>query len=341
MISHSPEDEKWMREALTEGEKGLGLTSPNPAVGSVIVHDGQLIGKGWHHKAGTAHAEVNAIFDAQETHGPNSTKGATIYVTLEPCSTFGKTPPCVEAIKEAGLARVVVGTTDPNKAHAGHGFDLLRSAGIEVETDVLKSECDHLIRFFSKHITTGMPWVIAKSAATLDGRTILPPEHGQWISCEASREDVQAWRRQCDAILIGGETLRKDNPLLTLRGKWAEGREQPLRVVVTEHTPLPGSYHLLNDEFSDRTRIHKGVSLEESLRSLGEQGVSSVLMESGGRLLAHALESKLVDEVVLYLAPILGGGPKSLIPVQKIAAELKGIEVTKIDRDIRVVGRVA
>lgn len=336
-----PEDEKWMQEALAQGRKGIGLTSPNPPVGAVIVRDGELIGTGWHHKAGTAHAEVNAIFNAQETHGPASTRGATIYVTLEPCSTFGKTPPCVDAIREAGLARVVAGTSDPNRAHAGHGFDVLRGANIEVETDVLKPGCDHLIRYFAKHVTTGMPWVIAKTAATLDGRTVLPPDRGQWISSEASREDVQAWRRQCDAILVGGETLRKDNPSLTLRGKWAEGREQPLRVVLTAHSHPKEAYHLLHDEFASRTRIHKGMSLCESLQALGEEGVCAVLLESGGRLLAHALEDGLVDEMVLYLAPILGGAAKHLIPVHKIVAELEEVEVTTIGRDIRVVGRIA
>ena len=323
-----------MQEALDEGSKGLGLTSPNPPVGSVIVKDGKVVGRGYHRKAGGPHAEVNAIADA------DSTEGATIYVTLEPCSTHGRTPPCVEAIKNAGISRVVVGSTDPNPDHVGAGFQHLRDAGIEVTSGVLENECDHLIRFFAKRIATGLPWVIAKTAATLDGRTTLKPGDGQWISSEASREDVQNWRQQCDAILVGGETFRRDNPSLTLRGKYAEGRPQPLRVVLTSDENLPPEHHLFTDEHATHTRIQQGFTFRESLEALASEGVSAVLLESGGRLLAHALDLGFVDEVVLYLAPRLGGGETSLIPTPNLGVHLEDMQVDLIGPDIRIVGRV-
>lgn len=332
------DDERWMREALSEAAKGLGLTSPNPAVGAVIVKNGELIGRGWHQKAGKAHAEVNAIADARTKQGTGACKDATIYVTLEPCSTHGKTPPCVTAILEAGFSRVVIASTDPNPDHVGAGFETLRAAGIEVTTGILENEGDELIRFFAKRITTGLPWVIAKTAATLDGRTTLGPEEGQWISSEASREDVQKWRRQCDAIMIGGETFRIDNPSLTLRGSYAEGRDQPLRVIFTSDELLPRTHHLFTDEHKDRTRVHWSQSLDESLRSLANEGVNGVMLESGGRLLAHALKLGMVDELILYLSPRLGGGSTRLLPVDGITAQLSEIEVTRIGPDIRIRG---
>lgn len=327
-----------MKTAIELGFRGLGLTSPNPAVGAIIVREGEVIGGGWHKKAGGPHAEVYAIRDAHEKHGPKSTQGATIYVTLEPCSTYGRTPPCTSAIQEAGISRVVVGSTDPNPDHVGGGFDLLRKADIEVTSSVAEKEADHLLRFFRKHITTGRPWVIAKTAATLSGHTTLPEGDGQWISSPTSREDVQRIRRQCDAILIGGETFRIDNPSLTLRGDWAEGRKQPRRIVLSSDSQLPQTHHLFTDEFSERTTVHTGITLQESLEKLGSEGITSVLLESGGRLLAHALEKGLVDELVLYLAPIIGGGGSKTIPVQDFATRLDNLDVSMSGPDIRITG---
>ena len=335
-----PDDEFFMAEAIREGAKGLGLTSPNPAVGAVISRDGEIIGRGWHARAGGPHAEVEAIRDAEKSQGEASLAGSTIYVTLEPCSTTGRTPPCVEAIQKAGITRVVVGSTDPNPDHAGAGFALLQESGIEVATGVLETEADHLLRYFRSRVERGRPWVIAKSAITLDGRTTLEPGEGQWISSPESREDVQRWRRQCDAILVGGNTFRADNPKLTLRGEYAEGREQPLRVVFTSDETLPSDFHLFTDEFRDRTRIHRGISLEESLQSLAEEGANAVLLESGGRLLEHALSEGLVDEVILYLAPRLGGGNSRLLPTDSVIAQLDSIESTSIGPDIRIMGTV-
>ena len=340
-MSNPDTDERFMRLAIDCGSRGLGMTSPNPAVGAVIVRDGNVIGEGWHRKAGGPHAEVHAIRDAHEKHGPESTHGATIYVTLEPCSTHGRTPPCTSAIQDAGISRVVVGSTDPNPDHVGRGFDLLLNAGIEVTSGVAEKEADHLLRFFRKHITTGRPWVIAKTAATLSGHTTLPEGEGQWISSPTSREDVQRIRRQCDAILIGGETFRIDNPSLTLRGKWAEGREQPRRVVLTSDSQLPQTHHLFTDEFRELTTVHAGIPLRESLEILGSEGITSVLLESGGRLLAHALEAGLVDELVLYLAPIIGGGGSKTIPVKDFAARLDNLDVSMSGPDIRITGNPA
>tara|TARA_R110002096_G_scaffold32485_1_gene94373 strand:- start:6853 stop:7899 length:1047 start_codon:yes stop_codon:yes gene_type:complete len=336
----SIDDGGYMLQALDEGAKGLGLTSPNPPVGAVVVKDGQVIGRGWHQKAGGPHAEVNAIADAHASSGPSSTVGATIYVTLEPCSTHGRTPPCVEAIQKAGLSRVVVGATDPNPEHAGGGFPLLKEAGIKVTTGIMEKEANHLIRFFAKRVTTGLPWVIAKTAATLDGRTTLKPEDGQWISNQASREDVQRLRQQCDAVLVGGETFRKDNPSLTLRGDFAKNRPQPLRVVLTSDSDLPSTHHLFTDEHADLTQIHLGISLSESLQQLASEGINAVLLESGGRLLSHALELGLVDEIVLYLAPRLGGGETFLVPPLNLATRLEGMEVDLIGTDIRIKGKI-
>ncbi len=340
MTSDHDADELFMRAALDEGAQGLGLTSPNPPVGAVVLKDGELLGKGWHRRAGEAHAERHALAEARASHGDRALRGATIYVTLEPCSTHGRTPPCTEAILEAGIRRVVVGATDPNPAHAGAGLEILKKAGVEVVTGVLEPEARELIRFFAKHITTGLPWVIAKTACTLDGRTTLPEGMGPWISGEASREDVQRWRRQCDAILVGGETLRRDDPALTLRGPWAEGRAQPWRVILSQSGDLPPQSRVFHDAFANRTLVHRGLPIEESLRRLGREGVTSVMLESGGRLLGEALAAGAVDEVILYYAPLLGGGGARLLPAEGLLARLEAIETERFGDDLRIRGKV-
>lgn len=336
-------DEDYMRLALAEGAKGIGLTSPNPPVGAIVVRDDHILGRGWHQRAGEAHAERRALADVVEQHGPDAAKGATLYVTLEPCSTYGRTPPCTDAILESGITRVVISATDPNPRHLGRGLDLLRNAGVEVCIGILEKEGRDLIRFFTKHVVTGLPWVIAKTAITLDGRTTLPMGLGQWISSEVSREDVQFWRHQCDAILVGGETFRKDNPALTLRDKWAEDRPQPWRVVLSSDSNLSQNYadhRLFQDTYRDHTLIHCGITLKESLADLGQCGIASVLLESGGRLLTHALETHQVDELILYLAPILGGADTHLITSAQIVARLDDIEYTPLGPDLRIRARV-
>lgn len=330
-----------MQLALLEGRKGLGLTSPNPPVGAVIVSDdGKVLSRGFHARAGAAHAEAKAIEDAIKNVGPDRIRGANLFVTLEPCSTHGKTPPCCDAVIRSGIRRVFIGAIDPNPAHAGAAVSILSEAGVAVATGILEEDAEYLIRFFRRRVETGRPWVIAKTAMTLDGHTTLPPGRGQWISSLESRDDVQHLRRQCDAIMVGGETVRTDNPMLTLRGDYAKGREQPERIVVTAVKNLPSDAKVFNDEFAHRTHVYHGQPLEKVLDDLGKRGICSVLMESGGCLFSHAIGRKLVDEVVFYMAPILGGGPNTLIPVKGIMADLEDLTVQMIGPDIRVTGRV-
>ena len=206
-------DEEFMCEAIREAQKGAGRTHPNPAVGAVIVARGRIVSRGWHRGAGHLHAEVEAMRKAKQ----GAVRGATIYVTLEPCSTQGRTPPCTESILEAGFSRVVYGATDPNPKHAGRAKQILSGAGLEVSSGVLASRCSELNTAWNKWIATGMPYVIAKAAMTLDGRINSPPE-SRWISSEASRRDVMKLRSRVQAILVGGETIRADDPQLTVRG---------------------------------------------------------------------------------------------------------------------------
>lgn len=327
-----------MQVALHEAKKGLGLTSPNPPVGALIVKDDQILGKGWHHKAGEPHAEILAISDALRRHSVKSLKGSTLYVTLEPCSTVGKTGACTEAIVTNKIGRVVVATLDPNPAHAGAGIELLRQAKIPTSVGCREDEARHLIRFFAKHITTGRPYVVAKSAITLDGRTVLRSEDGSWITGKTALEDVQRLRRHVDAILVGGETVRRDNPRLTLRGEFARDRPQPWRVILTATRNLPEGAHLLTDEHQDRTILLHGASLDRALTLLGQQGIQSVLIESGGRLFAHALANDLLDEVVLYLAPLIGGGESRLMPLDHVVADLGEVTYEPMGRDLKVTG---
>lgn len=336
--SATHEDRIWMQIAIHEARKGLGATSPNPPVGALVVKDDHILGRGWHHKAGEPHAEIEAFRDSLERHSEEDLKGATLYVTLEPCSTKGRTPPCTNTIVDRGISRVVVGTTDPNPDHAGAGIEILQKAGIEVVSGCREDEAKHLIRFFQKHILTGRPWVIAKTAITLDGRTTLRAADGSWITARPALEDVQSLRQQVDAILVGGETVRRDNPRLTLRGDHARDREQPWRVVLTATKELPEDAKLFTDDHKDRTMVMHGHSLERALEVLGKQGVTSVMIESGGRLFAHGLANQLVDEVVIYIAPILGGGDTRLMPVDRLVADLLDVEYHPIGRDLRVTG---
>ena len=225
-----PSSETWMRLALREARRGVGRTSPNPAVGAAIVSaQGRLLAKGWHRGAGSPHAEIEAI---RRLARPGLARGATLFVTLEPCSTHGRTPPCVDAIIAAGFARVVVAATDPNPAHAGRGLQLLAAAGIEVIPGVLAAEATALNRAFNKWIVTGLPFVIAKCALSVAGRITRLPSEGPWLTSERSRADVHRLRAQVDAILIGAGTLRADNPRLTVRGvRGMRGARQPWRVI--------------------------------------------------------------------------------------------------------------
>ena len=304
-----------MRAALHEARRGLGRTSPNPAVGAVVVSPGgEVLARGWHHAAGQPHAEIEAL---RALPDPARARGATLYVTLEPCSTHGRTPPCTDAILRAGLARVVVGATDPNPAHAGRGLDVLRAAGVEVRAGVLGDECAALNRPFNRWIVTGRPWVIAKAALSLDGRLARPAGEGQWLTGPAARAHAhRRLRARVDAILVGAGTVRTDDPALTVRSGVVRGgapARQPWRVVLTRSGDLPAGARLFTDAHRDRTLVLRGRSLGEVLDDLGQRQVTSLLVEGGAETLASFFDAELVDEVRFYLAPLLtGDGPSAL-----------------------------
>ena len=329
-----PSHEDWMRLALREARRGLGRTSPNPAVGAVIVSGrGRLLATGWHRAAGRPHAEIEAIGRLKRR---GLARGALLYVTLEPCSTHGRTPPCVDAIITAGCARVVVGAIDPNPAHAGRGLDRLREAGIEVIPGILAAEASALNRAFNKWIVTRAPLVIAKCALSLDGRITRLASEGPWLTGERSRADAHRLRSQVDAILIGAGTLRADNPRLTVRG--VRGARQPWRVVLTRSGDLPPKARLFTDEHRERTLVYKKRSLAWVLRDLGRRGVTSVLIEGGAQVLAEAFERRLVDRVQFYIAPLLIGGP--MLSITGTATAVTNPEYRRIGADIVLTGDV-
>ena len=330
-------DEEFMREAILEARKGTGRTHPNPAVGAVIVSGGRVVARGWHRGAGHSHAEIEALKKAGNVAG-----GATLYVTLEPCSTHGRTPPCTESIVQARFRRVVYGATDPNPKHSGRARAILARAGIEVCSGVLESRCTAVNTAWNKWIATGMPFVTAKAAMTLDGRINSPPE-GRWISSEASRRDVMKLRSRVHAILVGGETLRVDDPQLTVRG--IRTPVQPLRVIWTKSGRLPKTARIFTDEHRDRTVVFRDVSLRSVLRELGRREIASVLIEGGARVLGEAFDRSLVDEVYFYLAPALAGGPVPVVggrgaPDVQGAIRLGEPVFKRIGSDVRLTGAV-
>ena len=307
------DDEFYMRLALTEARRGIGLTSSNPAVGAVLVKGGIVIGSGFHHQAGSPHAEIEALRDAAAKG--NDVQGATAYVTLEPCSTQGRTGACTKALIEAGITEVVYGAQDPNPAHAGAADTVLHQAGITVKSGVLKRECEQLLRPFAKWITTGLPYVIAKAGQSLDGRLTRPFGEPQWITSEAARAHAMKLRVRCDAIVVGAETVRQDNPKLTLRGEGIPAaKQQPWRVVISRSGKLPKDAQLFTDEHRERTIVLEGErTFPEILHELAARNITSVLLEGGGNLMGQAFATKSVDEVCWYIAPrICGGGTLSV-----------------------------
>ncbi|MEO5712877.1 MAG: bifunctional diaminohydroxyphosphoribosylaminopyrimidine deaminase/5-amino-6-(5-phosphoribosylamino)uracil reductase RibD [Luteolibacter sp.] len=335
------DDEIWMALALGEARKGIGRTAPNPPVGAVIVKDGVVLGKGWHRAAGQPHAEREALADA----AGKDVSGATIYVTLEPCSTHGRTPPCTAGIIEAGISRVVYACVDRNPDHAGRADALLETAGIEVVSGVCSNEAEKMLRPFFKVRESGLPWVIWKSAMSLDGRITRPPGEGQWLTGELARADVQRLRSTVDAILTSGETVRRDNPGLTIRvPELLEGRQQPWRVVATDKPEtMPADAPLFSDEWKQRTLIRPRHDLEGTLRGLvTEQGVLTVMVEAGGVFSAALFEAGLVDEVVVYYAPMLCGGPSPGLGGVglKGSLHLDEIDFQQFGNDVRLRGIV-
>jgi diaminohydroxyphosphoribosylaminopyrimidine deaminase/5-amino-6-(5-phosphoribosylamino)uracil reductase len=290
-----------MQKALALARRGEGLTRPNPPVGAVLVQNGKIIAEGFHKKAGGPHAEVNCLRQV-EGKKSKSLKSATLYVTLEPCSTFGRTPPCTDLIVSRGIGRVVIGAKDPNPAHAGRGIRILRRAGIEVITGVCRAEADQLIAPFAKRILTGMPYVTLKLAATADGRIADASGESKWITGPQARAKVQELRRAADAILVGAGTVRADNPSLLPRP--ARGR-QPWRVIAG--SKIPGKSRVLTDDAAGQTLVLDDTP-EEILRELGSRGVMHVLCEGGGELAGSLVRAGLVDAFALFIAPSLIGG---------------------------------
>ena len=303
VASTTPQDEQFIRVALKEAEKALGRTSPNPAVGAVLVVGDRVVARGHHRGAGHEHAEVECL----RTFGAKLPARATLYVTLEPCSTFGRTAPCTNAIIKAGVKNVVIGAVDVNPCHSGRGIAQLRTAGIKVREGILTKECARLNEAFNKWIVNRRPFVIAKCGMSLDGRLTRPPGEPRWITDAAARRDARQLRAYVDAILVGAETVRADNPRLTPRG--VHGARQPWRVVLTRSGGLPRRAHLFRDQFAMRTLIYKREPLAAVLKDLGKRSVTSVLIEGGGKVLGDALDARLIDKVQIYLGSILTGGP--------------------------------
>src|SRR5436305_5896839 len=295
-------DEEFMRAALNEAKKALGQTSPNPAVGAVVVIDDRIVARGHHREAGRDHAEIECLRD----FGARAPGRATLYVTLEPCSTAGRTAPCTDAIIKAGIKNVVVGAADVNPRHSGKGIKQLRNAGVKAREGILAEEWARLNEAFNKWIVSGRPFVIAKCGMSLDGRLTRRSGERRWLTDATARRHAHRLRAYVDAILVGAETVRADNPRLTVRGIRAR---QPWRVVLSDSGRLPPAAHLFADRFAERTLIYIGKTLAAVLKDLGQKNITSVLIEGGGDVLGQALDAGLIDKVQLYLGPILTGGP--------------------------------
>jgi len=347
-----------MAEALRLARRGLYTTDPNPRVGCVIADSTKIIGRGWHELAGGPHAEVAALRDAN-----GWVKGQTAYVTLEPCNHHGRTPPCVDALLEAGIARVVVASEDPNPEVTGGGLARLREGGVEVQSGLMAEEAESLNCGFLTRQRKGRPWVRVKSAVSLDGRTALRSGKSQWISSEASRRDVQRWRARSSAILTGIGTVLADNPSLLARVD--DPVTQPLRVVADRQWRTPPDSRLMEEPArtllaGDRdlpvpARLQAlgvsclsvatgpgGLDLHEVLAELARRQVNEVQVEAGARLCGSLLAAGLVDEVLIYQAPVLlgdgGQGPFALGPLESMAerTHLKVLETTHFGEDLRI-----
>ena len=330
-------DEKFMRTAVREALKAAGQTSPNPVVGAVLAVQNRIVARGHHRGRGQPHAEVECLVG----YGKPVSSDATLYVTLEPCCSTGRTGPCTEMIIQSGIKNVVIGAIDVNPRHNGRAIGILRAAGMQVRSGVLESECNQLNESFNKWITTGMPFVIAKCGMSLDGRLTRPPGEPQLLTSPAARRHAQSLRAQVDAILIGAETLRQDDPRLTVRG--IRRTQQPLRVVITRSGKLPRQAKLFQDRFRDRTIIYRKKSLRSVLSDLGKREVTNVLIEGGGDILGQALDDRLIDKVYVYVAPLFTGGPVVAFggngcSATASAARVERVSFSRIGGDICVSG---
>lgn len=358
-------DREYMERAIELAGRGRGWTNPNPLVGAVIVKDGRIIGEGWHARWGELHAERNAIRSLRE-----SAEGATLYVTLEPCCHYGRTPPCTEAILEQKIARVVIGSRDPNPKVSGKGAAILRQAGVTVEEDFMREACDRLNPVFFHFITTGTPYVVMKYAMTADGKIATRTGASKWITGEAARQKVQELRWSYMGILAGIGTVLADDPLLTVR---KEGRRNPIRIICDSRLRLPLDSKLCrtadqvpviaacasgaaagDPEFTTRKKAleERGVrvlevpdspekvNLGELMKQLGRENIDSILLEGGGRLNESALRAGIVREIREFIAPkLFGGGGRSPVegpgvetPDQAFPLELT--EISRIEEDL-------
>ncbi|WP_425061027.1 Riboflavin biosynthesis protein RibD [Sporomusa carbonis] len=361
-------DEYYMHQALTIAKYAAGRTSPNPLVGAVIVKNGRIVGQGWHRQAGTPHAEIHALAQAGDL-----AKGATLYVTLEPCSHYGRTGPCADALIQAGIKKVVVAMTDPNPLVAGRGVARLRTAGLEVVENILAAEAAKLNEVFIKWIATGMPFGILKTAMSLDGKIAARTGHSKWITSQASRTYVHQLRDTCDGILTGIGTVLADNPELTSRLPDSNG-QNPIRIIVDSMARTPLTAKVLTDgqaptiiavtrdappervtalrnagaEVLEIDKTADGVNLRHLFKILGERRITSILIEGGAAINASALAANLVDKVYCFIAPkIIGGktapGPVAGVGIPTIdqATLLEDITAEQIDADILISGYIS
>lgn len=361
-------DIKYMKRALELAKKGIGYTNPNPLVGAVIVKDGRIIGEGYHEIYGGNHAEVNAFKNAVE-----AVEGATMYVTLEPCSHYGKTPPCADKIVQKGIKKVVVALEDPNPEVAGRGIKLLRNNGIEVVTGVLEEESRRLNEIFLKYITTGLPFCILKTAMTLDGKIAAYTGDSKWITNEEARNYVHNIRHRVSAIMVGIGTILQDDPFLNTRLQSGNGSD-PIRVVVDTRARIPLKANVLNmksnagtiivtTELAQKEKIKEleymgaeiittplkdnRVDLGYLMKVLGERKIDSVLLEGGSELNYSAMEAGIIDKVNAFIAPKFIGGREAKTPIggigismMKDAVMLKAIEIHRVGEDIMVEGYI-
>jgi diaminohydroxyphosphoribosylaminopyrimidine deaminase/5-amino-6-(5-phosphoribosylamino)uracil reductase len=357
------EDEVFMREALILARRGLGKTSPNPLVGALVVKGGKIIGKGYHRRYGGAHAEVIALRNAK-----GDVRGATLYVTLEPCCHYGWTPPCVDAIIEAAVSEVVIGTPDPNPRVNGKGIQFLRDHGIHVKGGVLEERCRDLNEAYFKHIQTDMPFVTLKFAQSLDGRIATKTRRSQWISSPETLRLAHKLRSIHDAVLIGIGTVLADDPGLTVR--LVKGKN-PQRIIVDSRLRIPLTAQILNDEGVDRTIVvateganrkkaqkiqhlgaeilwaeinrRGGVDIRDLLGKLGHMGITSVLVEGGSRIITSFLKERLADKIVIVVAPkLIGKGIEALGDLEirdiKQALRISRMKTKRIGDDIVIEG---
>lgn len=359
-----------MRRVLELARKGQGRTSPNPMVGAVLVKNGRVVGEGYHHKAGLPHGEIEALRRAGK-----KARGADLYVNLEPCCHFGKTPPCTEAIISAGVKKVIVGMRDPNQLVSGKGFHQLKKNGIRVMTGTLRKECERLNEVFMKFVQTGNPFVVLKTAISLDGKIATRSGESQWITGPKAREKVHQIRNEIDAIVVGAGTVVKDNPFLTTRlRKKSAVVKHPVRVILDNEFLAPLKSNVFKNAETQRVLYatgrklpvsrrkelirrgvdililkekNGGVDLRHLLQALGERDITSVLIEGGAEVNASALEAGIVDKVLIFVAPILIGGKDAPGPlggkgIRRLASafKIKNMTVNQIGNDLMIEGYI-